>query len=266
MLDNTMQSEDAIKQVQAALNIINTVRLENPCYEGQIMKEAFEWYNNWGIIDKLYVPDAMLISRIEDYQRYLEGKNDEDPGKLMEEIAFLAFRCIKGDNDIKSYTSYSQQHDLVVSGSSQEWVFINDFLHLNKAGRTIVVEAKNQKDPVSDAQFSRLCYVVRSKFKDTCYLGVFFSRTRATGFDDKASVRVLRDARATQVIFHAETGKYIVVLEHNDLLELMNRGSLLKLLEEKIRDAEAAAGILRPDMDIDEYNEVSLPSHLRKYL
>jgi len=257
-----MSQEKAEQTILEALNMLNGVRSASPEYEGKVRERVAEWADNWKLPESMYVPNEQLLSRIADYERWCELKQGEDRGKLMEEIALLAFLCLRGWDSIKSYTSYAQQHDLVISGSGAEWVFLNDYLHLKKSGRTIVVEAKNQEESVSEPQFSRLCYIVDKKFQDTCFLGVFVSRTSATGFSRTKS---LMASRATQIVFHAKTGKYVVLLDHEDIKQLKNKGALLKLLEVKIKDVEAAAG-LSLDFDDSSWIEVDLPPHLSKYI
>ena len=133
---------------------------------------------HWSSPVLLYAPSSNLIKRIQDYKDWLEGKRDEDAGQLLEEIAYLCFKSIKGlkPKDIESFTSYNAQHDLVVASSSELWKKVLDYLDLPPIGKTFIVESKNQKDKLSSQQFSRLCYLVQNKFDSNCNLGIFFAR------------------------------------------------------------------------------------------
>ncbi len=188
----------------------------------------------------------------------------------MEELVFLAFRCLQGWCSIKSYQSYAAQHDLVISGSEGGWLLLMILLHLPPQSGTIVVEAKNLSEAVSDSQFSRLCGVIQNKFSQLCHLGVLFTRFGASGFPDasgsrsKKPQRSLKDARATQVLFHARTEKYVVVFSEKDIQALASPGSLVRLLEAKIRDIEEATGL---DWSFSEdWREIVLPPHMSKYM
>lgn len=221
-----------------------------------------------GWIGLLYNPHPELMSRLSDYFEWQVGKRKEDPGTLMEEIAILLFKSIKGAGSFRSFQSYAPQHDLIIDGASLAWQTLMVYLHLPRDGRSIVVEAKNQDEKINDQQFSRLCYIVQNKFTDTADLGVFVSRTMASGFPggelkDDSRERTLRDARATQALFHSKTGKYVVILDHRDLKLLFDGMPLPKMLETKIREVEAASGI---DITFSEdWKQVDLPPHLKKY-
>ena len=87
----------------------------------------------------------------------------------------------------------------------------------------------------------------------------------ATGFPKgNQKARTLRDSRATQTLFQAKTGKYVVVIDHNDLVKIRNGVNFVKILESKIRDVEASAGIA---LEFNEKweEETLLPAHLAKY-
>lgn len=227
--------------------------------DGNLLHKKLDLMDNLRWEEWAYRPDQVLLDRLNDYILWCEKKRKEDGGELMEEIAALAFRCLKGWEEIESYQSYSAQHDLVVSGSKLSWFCLMKFLHLPESGRTIVVEAKNLSRKVEDNQFSRLCGTIQNKFSKSCHLGIFFTRLGATGF---TSIRSLRDSRATQILFHALTGKFVVVLDHQDLLRLKENGGLLKVLEEKIRDVEAGAKLSEHDGDC---SPIKHPKHLQQY-
>jgi hypothetical protein len=261
-------SEEEIKQLlYEATEKIREITSDSEWSEGKIASELFpNLYTKWDYLDDLYTPDDKLISRINDYNQWCLSKTGEDPGQLMEEIAFLAFRCLKGYQSIQSFQSYAPQHDLVISGNDGSWSLLMDYLHLPQSGRTIVLEAKNLDDDVKvdDKQFARLCGIIDNKFASTCHLGIFVTRNGATGF---SFTRVLRDARATQILFHSKTDKFVVVLEHDDLQKLIQQGALPKILEAKIRDVENASNApLEIDETGDNWVEIKLPEHLAKYL
>src|SRR5688572_24221025 len=69
----------------------------------------------------LYAPVQELKVRLKDYFDWRNGKRKEDAGKLLEEIAYLLFKSLKGVGEIHSYQSYAAQHDLVVNGGSVKW-------------------------------------------------------------------------------------------------------------------------------------------------
>lgn len=238
---------------------------------GQLKEMLSLMMNKWLIPENYFIPDQNLIRRIEDYTEWCAGRKDEDGGLLMEEIAYLAFRCLKGYERIMSYRSYSAQHDLEISGSTKEWILITRYLHLPDTGRSIIVEAKNLDAPVNDQQFSRLCGILENKFKITSHLGVFFTRNGATGFPTASKrVTALKDARATQILFHAKTNKFVVVLDDSDIKKLKDKGSLLAILESKIQDVESATPTGLPsgfeEEELEDFMKTELPSHLKKYI
>lgn len=219
-----------------------------------------------GVFNFLYEPDDVLKNRLEDYKSWCKDRQGEDAGKLMEELAYLSFRCLKGWNSIKSGQSYSGQHDLIISGIEKEWQILSIILHLPRNGGKILVEAKNQDNPITDQQMSRLGFIIQNKYLEQCYLGVFFSRTSATGFptNETEQFRTLHDARASQVLFHAITRKYLIVLDDSHLLRLGERGSLPRIMEALIREVEDGLG---ETVGFDENWQENrrLPQHLAKY-
>jgi hypothetical protein len=163
--------------------------------------------------DYLYKPDSKLIQRIKDYKVWCQTRKGEDPGKLMEEIAYLAFRGLRGCNMQLSYQSFADQFDLVVSGDGS-WDALVRFLGVT-GFPTIVVEAKNIDKVVDVSQFTRLCAIVQNNFEYQCALGVFVTREGAAGFPKGIRKRSFQHAWATQIIFHAKTKKFVVVLDTN---------------------------------------------------
>lgn len=248
--------------------------------DGKIAEELLTLLNEYDFPNYVYKPDQKLKATVAEYKQWCQDlanaeatKNRQQlkvlknrAGTLMEELVFLAFNCLEGKESIKSFQSYSAQHDLVISGSKPNWILLVEMLHLPPESRTFVVEAKNTQDKVNDPQFSRLCSVLQFKFDVTCSLGIFFSRLGAAGFPERNTrrQRLLRDSRATQALFHAKTKKFVVVLDHDDILQLDQPGSLPRILEAKIRDVEEASGL---PLDLDPiWNETDLPSHLQKHI
>lgn len=237
--------------------------------EEALIDRFLDTVESWKLAERLYQPDAALIKRLDEFEKWCIEQTDEDPGRLMEEIALLAFRCLKGFESIKSYQSYAAQIDLLISGSTPAWILMLKILHIDIGHRSIVVEAKNLSKKVDDKQFSRFCYHIQNTFTNTAQLGVFFTRLGASGFQERDKVnngvrqRSLRDAQVTQLLFHARNNKYVVVLEKDEILSLRNPGSLIKILEEKIRTIEEWTGLSSADTSV--MPEIDLPEHLSKY-
>lgn len=222
--------------------------------------------NKWKLFEKYYHPTESLISRIGHFEQWMNGERKEDPGRLMEEIAYLAFKSVAGQDSISSAQTATAQHDLIVSGSNKSWFNVMSLLHLPKSGRTILVEAKNTRDKVSDAQFGRICQILHEKYSEQCHLGVFFTRMGASGFPNgRVQQRSLSAARLSQILFHAKTDKYVVVLDQDDILELGQPGALLVKLEAKIRDIESWLGQRFTYDDDDWVLSDVLPPHLKRH-
>jgi hypothetical protein len=132
------------------------------------------------IVEILYSPAPELLKRLKDYFDWAKGKRKEDPGQLLEEVAYLLFKSLKGIGNIRSYQSFAAQHDLIVDGGSLAWQNLMMYLHLNRDGRTIVVECKNQSASISDQQFSRLCGILQNKFDKTAELGIFICQSNSS--------------------------------------------------------------------------------------
>jgi hypothetical protein len=237
--------------------------------EGRLIEEIFHVVTKFMTKEHLYVPDEALKLRIDQYIKWSKGQSVEDPGKLMEQIALLAFRCVRGWNSVRSFQSYAAQLDLVISGTSGYWRMFLEHLHLKHQFNTIVVECKNLADPVDDQQFKRLCYILQNDFHGTAALGIFLSRKGASGFprpiiDPRGEItkpRSLKYAQATQILFHAKTDKYVVVLDEQDILRLGEPGALIGLLERKIRAVEQWPIVPSNDFPVQE---IDLPAHLRQ--
>ena len=130
--------------------------------------------------------------------------------------------------------------------------------------RDIVIEAKAKNSKLPDKDFARLCSIMNENYTGAG-LGIFFTLKGATGFPDKNSSvrqRKISDCRLRQALFHAKTGKFIVVLDREDILELEKNGTLLQILTRKIRDLRELSGI--PTAPIEQFVEIDLPSHLKE--
>ena len=226
-------------------------------------------------LESLYQPDEVLKRRIEDYVAWKDNRLDpvkgvkEDAGKLMEEIAFLAFRCLAGKHGIfKSGQSEAAQLDLIVTvNDDPRWDAVLDLFHIERRHSVIVIECKNTDEGITDSVFSRLCYIIHTKYSEMCSLGIFFSREGLTGaprVGDTSSQRALRDARASQALFHAFSRKFVVVLDDHHIMQLSEKGALPRILEGLIREVANRFGdILQFD---ENWRELSnLPPHLAQY-
>lgn len=215
--------------------------------------------------DLLYVPDDRLKDKLKQYKASTQDSSmtTKNKGEMMEEIALLAFGCLKGLGYVKSYPSYAEQHDLVVTGNTPLWEKSVKSIMGRESPLTIVIEAKYHSKPLDSALFTRLCYILQNKFTQTSSLGVFLSNAGATGMNTRRS---LSDAKAAQIIFHARTEKYVVVLDRTDILQLGQPGALIRILRAKIHDVEAGANIALSQHDNMHWVEVDLPPHLAQYL
>lgn len=256
--------EEVIQSFQNALSDLEEL-------DPRIRREILEG-DGW--VDLLYNKSLLEYAniRIREYFDWRDNNREEKPGQLMEEIAFLLFQSINGIENIGSFQSYAAQHDLVVSGSSTVWQLVMEYLHLPKVGRSIIIEAKNQDSRITDQQFSRLCGLLQNKFSSTAHLGVFVSRTNASGFPNVIQTlrgreptreRRLRDSRATQALFHAKTDKFVVVLNEIDLRRILDGISFLKIISSKIIELENSSGLELSFTEV--WNQVDLPPHLSQH-
>lgn len=152
---------------------------------------------------------------------------------------------------------------MVVSGDDVNWHPVCKQLYLDTAYRDIVVEAKAKNSKLPDKDFARLCSIMNENYTGAG-LGIFFTLKGATGFPDKklsSRQRKTSDCRLRQALFHAKTGKFIVVLDKEDILKLGKNGTLLQILTRKIRDLRELSGILT--VPIEQFIEIDLPSHLK---
>jgi len=228
-------------------------------------------FKTYRVEEYLFSPSPELLQRIENYIQWCDGKRTEDAGQLMEEIALLTFLSVKGEKSLKSFQSYGPQVDLSVTGSDGNWRILCSHLRIDWNQRTICVEAKNINDKVDDQQFGRFCSIVEHMFRNDCLVGVFFTRSGASGLPEESDTatsltirkRGLRDAAATQLLFHARTRKYVVVFDDLDIRSLTVRGSFVQVLNKKLRQVEEWTGL--PSSFTEKYVEVDLPRHLRKH-
>ena len=223
-----------------------------------------------GIYNALYDPSLSLKRLIASYNSIFDpisgGKTKVayttgDAGKIMEQIAYLAFRCLKGLEVFKSFRSAESQIDLVITIDPLSLLSFTLPLKTNK----IIVEAKNEDEAISVKSFSRLAALLTYKYSDQSRLGIFFARKGASGFPQHGQPRqrTLNDSRAIQVIYHAKTDKYLIVFDHDDIQLLQQPGALIRLIRSKISDVEDLSGIdLEYDGNVEELDD--LPPHLAK--
>jgi hypothetical protein len=132
---------------------ISTI-ISNPEWDdGRVVTELRTILDRYDSPSSLYVPTESLLLLIEEYNHWCKSPRKDliVGGELMEKIALLTFKSIKGHGSPKSYQSYAHEHDLVVSGTSDSWTTFIEFLGLNKTARTIVIEAKNRKTKVTSS-------------------------------------------------------------------------------------------------------------------
>ncbi len=91
-----------------------------------------------------------------------------------------------------------------------------------------------------------------------------FTLEGAAGFPKRNSTRqrAIQDCRLRQVLYHAKTGKYIIVLDKEDILSLGQNGTLMTLLIRKIRDLNELTGL--PTVTVKQFQEIDLPQHLKE--
>jgi len=103
---------------------------------------------------------------------------------------------------------------------------------------------------------------------NTAGLGIFFTLKGATGFpgETKARQKKLGESRLRQVIFHAKTGKSIIVLDSADICLLDRPASLIQILISKIRDLEYLSGLNSQSSTDLSSVEIDVPKHLEVLL
>jgi hypothetical protein len=220
----------------------------------------------------LYEPDCRLAQHFEKLKNYIDlprptPKQSQDAGYLLEEIMFLACSGLKGFSSRKSFCSVGAQYDLLITGDDMCWFYLCKLLYMKENQRDIIIEAKCTKSKVTHSQFARLCSLMEISLFRTTGLGIFFTLNGATCFPYKGQnsrQQTLSEARSMQVLFHARTGKAIIVLDKEDIFKLDQPGSLIQILISKIRDIEHLSGLaIEP---CENPVEVDLPAHLKKLL
>lgn len=217
----------------------------------------------------LYVADPQINDYIVKFNQLLEIKKPkksqlQERGKILEQIVYLVFRSLKGVTSLKSFQSASSQYDLVVSGDDVNWHPVCKQLYMNTAHRDIIIEAKAKDSKLPDKDFARLCSIMNENYTGAG-LGIFFTLKGATGFPERNSStrqRKISDCRLRQALFHAKTGKFIVVLDREDILKLGKNGTLLQILTRKIRDLRELSGI--STVPIEQFIETDLPPHIKE--
>lgn len=208
----------------------------------------------------------VLLSNIEDSQFSSQQKQTfrQEAGKLLEQIAYLSFKGLRGASVFKSFQSAGPQYDLLVAGDDSDWMAISKVFYINMSNRDILIEAKARRGKVDDQDFARLCSLMELNIS-TASLGIFFTLSGATGFPDSnaARQRCLRDAKLRQVLFYNRTGKMIIVFTKEDIFSLAENASLTQLIIRKIRDLRENTGRPVPTIDIQE---IDLPEHLQSLI
>ena len=242
----------------------------------QTLRSLMQEYHASGIgtVDELhyayyYTPNKIIVEElISELDCFYQKKNPsqkerQSAGYKLEELALAVFYGLRGWSSIKNYQSSTAQYDLLMSGSGLDWQTTLDLLPLSqsKSLSSVVVEAKAIKSSVSDAQFSRLCSIMQSNHKKTSVLGIFLTLNGASGFSSKKAQRKIGSSRLRQLIFYAETSKPIVVLDIHDIRKLSENGSLLRIIERKIKDIEEQTGL---PVFSEPSKEVLLPKNLEE--
>lgn len=251
-----MDSRQAYKQIVEALKYLD--------HDSPESDELINW---------LYTPNSRIPNYLSELRDFLEIENPtrearQKAGYLLEKILVLAFKGLAGYSEIKNYQSASHQYDLLISGDNAEWDIICDRLYLkntkqNEIYRGFLIEAKAIGDSVSSSQFARLCSVMSLELCNTVGLGIFFTIEGAAGFPKRGESRAVcvRHARLCQILFHAKSGKKIVVLDKDDILELDQNGSLIKILIRKVKELEELSGL--PTVPVSEPVDIDLPDYLK---
>jgi hypothetical protein len=229
------------------------------------------------ILPLLYQPDSRLPALLREVDALLKTKKRAKRGKsglapleaqalgyTLEKIAVLAFQGLVGIESAKSYQSAAAQHDLLVTGSDTLWLQVCKTIRIDESQRGILVEAKATKNRLGDHEFERLGNIVAHHFRATVALGVFFAIEGATGFPKagKSEREIsVRACRLTQLVLYHGVKKPVIVLDWADIKSLTEAGSLVRILERRIREIEEQTG-LRGSSPIAPV-EVDMPKHLK---
>jgi hypothetical protein len=251
-----MDSRQAYKQIVDALKYLQ--------HDSPESDELINW---------LYTPNFRLSNYLNELKKFLKVERPtklqrQEAGYLLEKILVLTFKGLAGYSEIKNYQSASHQYDLLISGDNAEWDIVCDRLYLkntkqNEIYRGFLVEAKAIGDSVSSSQFARLWSIMSLELCNTVGLGIFFTLKGAAGFPKRGESRAacVRHARLCQVLFHAKSGKKIVVLDKDDILELDQNGALIKILIRKVKELEELSGL--PTGSVSEPVDIDLPDYLK---
>lgn len=220
----------------------------------------------------LYEADHRLQRHIDNLKKHISEINDSkctksrktqlrrECGILMEQVAYLVFSGLRGAENFKSFQSAGPQYDLVISGDNPNWLTMCKIFYMSTDCRDVLVEAKAREGKVSDQQFSRVCNIMNLNLRNVG-MGVFFTLAGATGFADNPNKRQrsLKDAKLRQALFHAQTGKKVIVFNAQEIFSLCQNGSFPKLTIRKIRDLNENTGLPIQDVEVEE---VDLPAHI----
>lgn len=243
--------------------------------------EFFNALDNSDIVDEaanplfsyLYTPPPNLNIYLDKLQDAISVSNlksrpanyHNQIGQLLEQIACLCFQGLSGVTSLKSFQSPGPQYDLLITGDKLQWMSLCKLLYMGDEARDILVEVKATESKVTDNIFSRLCSLLDLNLFNTTKLGVFFTLNGATGFpveEDTSRQRKISDSRLRQLLFLVGKGKYVIVLDKNDIKQLDQAGALIKIIISKIRDIEHLSGVyISPD--IESPIEIDLPNHLQ---
>ena len=177
--------------------------------------------------DLLYLPRPELRSELNRLDELLDGDDgayDESRstlvGRQLERIAFLAFGSLLGACDIRNFTSFGPQYDLLVDGlDDEDWLTLCATLRMKPNTGTIVVEAKAWHKRVDDNVFSRVCAILQQNFAKAGGLGVLMTIHGATGFPTAKQPKKpsLHAARLRQYLFYCRTAVPVVVMERQHM-------------------------------------------------
>lgn len=224
-----------------------------------------------GMARTLYRPDARLRPLLRAFARYVRRLEQEDEltrterteaGELLEQIAFVAFDSIDCIEKIRSFPGALGQYDLYASGRDNLWLTLAERIGLQSNAPGLLIECKAREDKVDDPSFSRVCAILQQEMYGAAGMGVFFTISGATGFPEpgEAAQQKIGDARLRQALFHARTGKPVVVFTAAEILELDEPGALILALERKIEDIGLLPGTVTANVKVKK--ECQLPKHL----
>lgn len=182
-------------------------------------------------------------------------------GEQLETLCYRLFNGLKGKNSVKSYRSSGSQLDLLITGSSPQWMLLCKYLRVDDETRGFLIEAKATQGPAGDPVIQRLYALSCGQFQKQIALTVLVSFHGATGVPTSgdAPARTLRDARFTQAVAYFRHKLPIVVIDLSDLEAVCGGLSLAALLERKVRELEEQTGL---PTSHDPCDEIVLPPHM----